>query len=104
MNPFRVLAASTLLAASVAFVACGGVTDPPLPPNAQLFSPPPVYTTWWNLTQGCSGLSGALGPISWYDSGTSLENPQTGEGLAGYWDRVSNSIVLTHASTMDGPT
>lgn len=85
-------------------MACHGITEPPLPPGAQLFSPPPVYTTWWNLTQSCSGISGPLSSISWYDSGASLQNPQTGEGLAGYWDGASSSIVLTHASTVDGPT
>jgi hypothetical protein len=105
MNSFRVLGVSTFLAASVALLACGGgIVDAPLPPDAQLFSPPPVYTTWWNLTQSCSGISGALGSISWYDAGASLKNPQTGEGLAGYWDGASHSIVLTHASTVDGPT
>lgn len=69
-----------------------------------MFSPPAVYTTWWNLTQSCSGVSGSLSSISWYDSGESLQNPQTDEGLAGYWDGVSNSVVLTHASTVEGPT
>ncbi|MGH7651665.1 MAG: hypothetical protein ACREMS_07455 [Gemmatimonadaceae bacterium] len=104
INPFRGLAVSTLLAGSIALFACSGIVDAPIPTGAQLFSPPPVYTTWWNLTQSCSGISGSLASISWYDSGASLENPQTGEGLAGYWDRAGNDIVLTHASTVDGPT
>jgi hypothetical protein len=104
INPIRLPAVSIGLAASAAVFACSGIVDAPIPTGAELFSPPSVYTTWWNLTQSCSGISGNLGSISWYDAGTSLENPQTGEGLAGYWDAAGNNIVLTHASTVDGPT
>jgi len=60
---FRSCAIFTLIAPAVAAIvglaACGGdgLVDPPLPPDAEQFSPPAVYSTWWNMTPRSPALS-----------------------------------------------
>lgn len=41
-----------------------GLVDPMFPSDAQEFLPPAVYSTWWNMTQACSGLTGSLGAVT----------------------------------------
>ena len=78
------------------------LVDPALPSDAENFSPPPVYSTWWNMTQACSGLTGSLGAVTWIKTDKPLHNPQTGESISGYWSSFSNRIVLTTPAILDG--
>ena len=59
----------------VAGISCGHLTDPPLPANAQVLIPPPVYAKWWGMVESCSGLSGSLENIQWYSTTSLLRDP-----------------------------
>jgi len=77
--------------------------DAPLPSDAEEFFPPAVYTTWWSMTQACSGLSGSMEAVTWYKTTQALHDPQTGEVLGGYWTSGSNRIVLLTTAMLYGP-
>jgi hypothetical protein len=91
------------LLALVAGISCGHLTDPPLPANAQVFVPPPVYAEWWTMVESCSGLSGSLANIQWYSTTSLLWDPNDhDEAIAGYWSLASNRIVLYTNDTIAG--
>ena len=95
------------IGAAVLFLAaCGGdgVVGPPLPSDAQQFSPPAVYSTWWNMTQACSGLTGSLQAVTWYKTDQVVHDVNSGDVVLGYWLAAGNRIVLTTASVTDGGT
>jgi hypothetical protein len=99
-RPNRVRAS---LLALVAGISCGSLTDPPLPENAQLLIPPPVYAEWWAMVESCSGLSGSLENIQWYSTTSLLRDPNDNdEAIAGYWSLASNRIVLYTNDTIAG--
>jgi len=100
------LSIGPLIAPIIGLAACdgAGVVDPPLPPDAEEFSPPVVYSTWWNMTQACSGLTGSLGGVTWYKTSEVLDDARTGDLVLGYWSPARNTIVLTTASVLDGGT
>ena len=83
---------------------CDRLVDPKLPSDAELFTPPPVYSTWWRMTEACSGLSGSLDAVTWYKTDEVVHDVRTGEVVAGYWTAGSNSIVLTSTVMLDGGT
>jgi len=83
-------------------VACSDIVEPPLPADAEIFSPPPVYSTWWNMTQACSALSGSLAAVTWYKTNEVVHDTHSGDVIAGYWVSSSNRIVLTTSVMMDG--
>ncbi|HJQ12002.1 MAG TPA: hypothetical protein VJ840_13315 [Gemmatimonadaceae bacterium] len=78
------------------------LVDPVLPTDAKEFSPPSVYSTWWNMTQACSGSTGSLGAVTWFKTDKPLHNSETGESINGYWSASSNRIVLTTSAMLDG--
>ena len=91
------------LLALVAGISCGHLTDPPLPGNAQLLVPPPVYAEWWAMVESCSGLSGSLENIQWYSTTSLLRDPNDNdEAIAGYWSLAGNRIVLYTNDTIAG--
>ena len=94
-----------VVAGSLALSVCDRAVDPPqlLPPDAEQFSPPAVYSTWWNMTQACSGLSGSLADVTWYKTTQPLHDPRTEEVLGGYWISGSNSIVILTTAMLYGP-
>lgn len=91
-----------LAALSLAVVVCTNVTEPVLPKDAQQFSPPPVYSTWWNMTQACSRLTGSLSAVTWYTTADVVHDISSGDVIAGYWVPGSNRVVLNNAVMMDG--
>lgn len=88
--------------AAPVFVACSDAVAPALPPDAEVFSPPPVYSTWWKMTEACSALTGSLGAVTWYQTTQVVHDTHTGDVIAGYWVSGSNRIVLTSSVMMDG--
>jgi hypothetical protein len=77
--------------------------DPPLPGDAQQFTPPPVYVQWWAMVEECSGRQGSLGSVEWFAVPEQLWNPaNTSEPVTGYWSLASNRIVLNSNDTVDG--
>jgi hypothetical protein len=102
----RTLLVAQVAAAALGLAACGsdGIVDPPLPSDAEIFSPLAVYSTWWNMTQACSGLTGSLGAVTWYRTHEVLHDVQTGEVLTGYWSSAGNKIVLMTDAVRDGGT
>jgi hypothetical protein len=96
-NVFRAGCAGALL-----IVACSQIVEPALPTDADQFSPPPVYSTWWQMTEACSGLTGSLSAVTWYQTNEVVHDTQSGDVIAGYWLSGSNRIVLTSIVMMDG--
>jgi hypothetical protein len=101
----RAFGIAAVAAGSFALTVCDRAVDPPqlLPPDAEQFSPPAVYSTWWNMTQACSGLSGSLAGVTWYKTTQPLHDPRTEEVLGGYWISGSNQIVLLSTAMLYGP-
>lgn len=95
-----------MVAAVLSVAACGGdgIVDPPLPSDAQQFSPPAVYSTWWNMTQACSGLTGSPQAVTWYKTDQVVHDVNSGDVVLGYWLAAGNRVVLTMASVTDGGT
>ena len=95
------------LAAAVAVLpltlaVCDKIVGPTLPSDAQQFSPPPVYSTWWQMTQSCSGLTGSMAAVTWYQTNEVVHDTHTGDIIAGFWVPGSNQIVLTATVLMEG--
>lgn len=100
----RGLSTTALAAASLTLAVCDRIVDPPLPDDAEQFSPPAVYTTWWEMTQACSGVTGSLHAVTWYKTTQQLRDPRTGDALVGYWSAASNRIVLRTSVMFSGGT
>jgi len=83
-------------------VACTRIVEPALPSDAQAFSPPPVYSTWWRMTEACSAITGSLASVNWYQTSQAVHDTHSGDVIAGYYVRASNRIVLTTAVMMSG--
>lgn len=98
--PTSMIAAA--VAGSFGLTACDRLVDPVFPSDAEQFSPPAVYSTWWSMTQACSGLTGSLGTVTWYKTNEALRNPQTGEAIIGYWNSGNNRIVIMSSGMLDG--
>jgi len=97
----RKSAAAAIVAVSLGLAACEGLVAP-LPSDAEEFSPPAVYSTWWKMTEACSGKTGSLGAITWFKTTQALRDSRTGEPAGGYWNSFTNRIVLTTAAVLDG--
>lgn len=96
-------AKARLLLALVAGVACGHLTDPPLPGNALVFHPPGVFAKWWSMVESCSGLTGSMESIQWYSTLGDLRDPNDDDAsIAGYWSLAGNRVVLTTSDTIAG--
>ncbi len=88
----------------MALLGCGSLVDPPLPPNSVSLTPPGIYSTWWNMVQNCSGLSGRMADIKWYQVQNTTFISTDGKLATGYWSSASNEIVLASGSLLDGGT
>ena len=97
----RTFEIAAIFAGSLGLAACDGLLAP-LPSDAEEFSPPAVYSTWWNMTKACSGLTASLGAITWFKTAQVLRDPRTGDPIVGYWNSFTNRIVLTTAVVLDG--
>ena len=99
------VAIGLIVSAQLIVLACSDATAPAkLPADAQQFSPPPVYNTWWQMTQACSGLTGSIGAVTWYQTAQEVTDTRSGDVIAGYWIPVTNQIVLNTLVMMDGQT
>ncbi len=83
-------------------VTCTNIVEPALPSDAEVFSPPPVYSTWWQMTQVCSAINGSLASLTWYKTDQVVHDTQSGDVIAGYYVRGSNRIVLTATVMTNG--
>jgi hypothetical protein len=104
-RPMKTLLIAAVVAAIFGLAACDrllGLVDPMFPSDAQQFSPPAVYSTWWNMTQACSGLTGSLSAVTWFKTDQALRDSRTGERAGGYWNSFTNRIVLTTQAMLDG--
>jgi hypothetical protein len=87
------LYALTVLLLSTA-TACHYLTEP-LPEGTEPFSPPAVYARWWAMTEACSGRTGDLATIHWYQVPGAWEiRVHDGRAAAGYEEPSSDRIVL----------
>ena len=91
---------------AVAFAAlvasCGdNVVDPKLPQGAVQFTPPSYYANWWEMTKSCSGRSGSLADVKWYQVPADYF-PLNGDAVSAYWSAGTNQIVLSSQVKDDG--
>lgn len=79
------------------------LTGPELPTGARPFTAPPVYATWWAMTEACAGVTGSLAAVQWYvvpDAAT-IQTAEHGE-VGAYWSAAGNRIVLAGQLARDG--
>jgi hypothetical protein len=99
----RALVLAVVAIALVGIAACESIVGPPaLPADAEQFSPPAVYSTWWEMTRACSGQTGSLDAVTWFKTSEVLHDPRTGQVIIGYFTSAGNRIVLTAGSILDG--
>lgn len=89
-----------LIVLAFGFAGCSLIVGP-LPPDAERFTPPSVYSRWWAMTETCSKSRGELGVIQWYRVPGS-HFIRDGELIDGYSNRYGNRIVLAEAKFEDG--
>lgn len=82
--------------------ACTTVVDPVLDPRAEPFSTPEVYSRWWSMVENCSGLTGSMQAVSWYQVPNSETVDDNGDDVGGYWSPASNRIVIAGRLTLTG--
>ncbi|HEV7388474.1 MAG TPA: hypothetical protein VGN73_07685 [Gemmatimonadaceae bacterium] len=97
-----VLSTAAVFGWSLGLAGCDRLVDPPLPSDAATFTPPLVYSTWWKMTEACSGLTGSFSAVSWVKTGQFLRDENTGDPIVAYWTARSNRIVLTNTAAMAG--
>ena len=98
----RSLPAVGILVTSLVLTFCDRLVAPPLPADAEQFSPPAIYSNWWNMTQECSEQSGSFGAVTWYKTDQDLHDPRNGDELTGYWSSADNRIVLKTSEMLNG--
>ena len=98
MNPRALL----LLVALWVAGACGSITDPPLPGGAQVLPAPELYARWWAMTESCSGLTGPLDAVTWYEVPGASGVQLNGREVAAYWSLASNRIVVAGDVALEG--
>jgi hypothetical protein len=96
----RRLGAAAALCALI--TSCRFPTAPPLPAGAELFSPPTVYARWWALTEACSGVTGPLQDITFFQVPGVSDFLSEGRRVVGYWTNGGNEIVLAGDAVLDG--
>jgi len=65
-----------------------------LPSGAERFTSPPVYQTWWALTEACSGKSGSFERIGWYRAPLAAVQAATGTQAGAYFDYIAKRVVV----------
>lgn len=65
-------------------------------------SAPEVYDRWWAMTEACSGVSAALGDVSFYRVPHVDSFSRNGKSVLGYWTSAGNQIVLAEGASLDG--
>jgi len=84
--------------ALVSVASCGdNIVDPKLPVGAARFTPPAVYTIWWDMAKSCSGRSGSLSEVTWYTVPAGVPLESDGKPATAYWSAGSNQIVLSES-------
>ncbi len=51
---------------AVVGVAVAGCETPTAPAGSQAIAPMPIFSSWWQQVEQCSGLSGDLARVDWY--------------------------------------
>jgi hypothetical protein len=76
--------------------------DVSVPAGSVKFASPAVYTTWWEMVEGCSAQFGELSRVVWFDAPDDARLVVNGHPVDGYWDSERNAIVVKHSSKLDG--
>jgi hypothetical protein len=91
------------LASSLGTTGCDGITEPKLPAGAVPMQAPLVYGLWWEMTEACSGISGDLSSVRWYELPGATNLEVNGRTYQSYWLATGNRIVVAGRSRMAGP-
>lgn len=101
--PHRLGRCTAIVAALCAtLTTCRLPTAPPLPTGAHALAAPTVYATWWKMTESCSGVSGPLADVSFFEVPGVSEFISEGRRVVGYWTSGGNQIVLAGDAVLDG--
>lgn len=83
-----------VLGAVACSLGCSGPTEP-IPGGAIPYAAPPIYRTWWQEVEACSGVAGNFDAVSWYvvpNVGAFTVGSDT--AIAGYWQPYHHSITI----------
>ena len=85
---------SAIAVGLIVLCSCESPTEP-LPAGAVALDPPPIYRSWWNEVEACSGIASDFDAISWYYVPDATvfrigSNPY----VDGYWQPYHSSITL----------
>lgn len=83
--------------------ACRVATEPSFPSNAVPLDPPPVYRLWWNIVEGCSGVSRDFGAVRFYVVPGQATLTAGGETANAYWFSSGDRIVVAGPNEFEGP-
>jgi hypothetical protein len=96
----RPLSLAALLCATLG--ACTITTAPERPAGAVPLAPPAVYARWWAMTEACSGVTGPLAAVSFWQVPGVSSFDRDGKSVLGYWTTAGNQIVLAGKAALDG--
>ena len=96
------------LAALAVVVLAGGcregliVAPPDLPQTAEAFTAPDEYSSWWQATETCAGLTGNMSRVHWFVVPSTQSFYYRGTLYDGYWWDDYHWITLASAKVDDG--
>src|SRR5437764_13859992 len=92
----------TAAALCTTLTSCPFPTAPDLPPGARLLAVPTVYRHWWELTEACSGVTGPVEQVRFFEVPNATDFMSEGRRVVGYWTSAGNEIVLAGDAVLDG--
>lgn len=96
------LSLGTAVALCGALTTCRFPTAPPLPPGAEVITPPAVYARWWAMTESCSGVRGPFQDVTFFEIPGVSDFESVGRRVVGYWTSAGDQIVLAGNAVLDG--
>jgi hypothetical protein len=98
--PVRPIGIAAALCATLA--TCTLTTAPERPAGAVPLTPPAVYARWWAMTESCSGMTGSLAAVSFWQVPGVSSFTRGDKSVLGYWTTAGNQIVLAGNAALDG--
>jgi hypothetical protein len=102
MNQRATRISPLLLSIAFSFSSACNATTEPLPDGSRRVSAPPVYQSWWSMTESCSGRTGPLATIDWYVVPGVAQFEHKGTFVSGYWSSRDDRVVLAERAMLDG--
>lgn len=65
-------------------------------------TPPTAYALWWQLAEACSGVTGDLAAVRWFELPGASQFTVRDTAYQSYWWAVGNRIVVVANKKLDG--